>query len=740
MAHLGEENPAHIELRPLASTTEVPGGARNPKHHGGRLNSETVSLINDEGHSQDYNEITTRPTGLLIRDTALPTLVTDLKDAHSKRQSNVFAAWGIELAVLLLSFGVLGAMIAILQSFRDGEVPRWNGTSSGGITLNALIGVLATIFRASLAFVAFEVLAELKWEWVAAQFRPLNDVQRFEDATRGAWGSMMLLPVVTIRQPLSIVAVIVVVLSVAIGPFAQQAMQTYYCLRIAEDRPATVQVAHRVGTGRLFYAQRPSYYVLHVGLQAAMQDAVVNPSNDSNIPSIFQCPTGNCTFPTYADHPEQPEEERASYASLAMCGRCEDVYDLALTNIKKQAGNDTGGIYIQLPVSNSTGYQSKMTDKLQVSPGGPVGSNVSYLDAAVVGDLEWASRVVPQDFLDVASGSAANFSILALSQDHCSTLANGSISCPLSDAKVMSLFNGAWGKPTDYVAAACTLYPCIKSYAGTVQDGALSETVVRSTPVHMTDRDEWWNRNGVQFPCWANGTLYTSSNMSSASEELPASAKQNVSIDLKYWPHDGHVVKFGEANVTAPRDCVMSVVDGFLGAVHNVLVKTTRVRCLPQGHQLETASCFAVEGDRLMTGEDSIAMAGFLHPRVTSLNTIRENVESLSLRITTQIRQYGWGPYTQDPVAVRGEAWESRTCLHVAWEWFALPATLLVLCTLLMAGMVVRDLRASGGSVVWKGSVLPFLLKDHVKGLETSSLKTLNVAARDFEIKLQKAD
>jgi hypothetical protein len=57
-----------------------------------------------------------------------------------------------------------------------------------------------------------------------------------------------------------------------------------------------------------------------------------------------------------------------------------------------------------------------------------------------------------------------------------------------------------------------------------------------------------------------------------------------------------------------------------------------------------------------------------------------------------------------------------------------------------MAGMVVRDLRASGGSVVWKGSVLPFLLKDHVKGLETSSLKTLNVAARDFEIKLQKAD
>ncbi|CAG9989580.1 unnamed protein product [Clonostachys byssicola] len=739
MSHLGDEHTAHVELQPVASTTEVPESARNTKHRDQRLNSETVSLINAEDDSRDHNEISTKPTGLLIRDTALPTPATDLKDVRSNVRSNAFVAWGLELAVLLLAFGVFGAMVAILQTFRDAEVPRWNGTSSGGITLNALIGVLATIFRASLAFVAFEVLAELKWEWATARFRSLNDVQRFEDATRGAWGSMMLLPVVTIRQPLSIVAVIVVVLSVAIGPFAQQAMQTYYCLRVAEDRPAVVQVAHRLDTGRLFYAQRPSYDVLHVGLQAAMQDAVVNPSNDSNVPSMFQCPTGNCTFPTYADRPDQPEEERASYASLAMCSRCEDVYDLALTTMREQAGNDRGGIYIRLPVSNSTRFVGKITDKLQVSPGGPVGSNVSYLDAAVVGDLEWASRVVPQDFLDVASGSAANFSILALSQDHCGTLANGSISCPLSDAKVLSLFNGAWGEPTDYVAAACTLYPCIKYYASTVQNGALSETVVRSTPLHMADPDGRQTLDSVQVPCWANGTLYTSSNMSSASEELPASAKQNVSIDLKFWPHDT-VVSFGEANVTAPRDCIMTAVQSFLAALHDELVRTLRVKCRPQGHQMETASCFEIEKGELNTGVASIAMAGLLRPRVTSVDTIRENIESLSMRITTHIRQFGWGPYTENPMTVRGEAWESRTCLHVAWEWFALAATLLVLCTLLMAGIVIRDLRLSDGSVVWKGSVLPFLLKDHVKSLEASSLKTLNAAAKDFEIKLQKAD
>ncbi|VUC35612.1 unnamed protein product [Clonostachys rosea] len=734
MTSLGDENPAPIELRPLS--------ARIADHDGERSVNETVSLINDKIHSQDHNERSPKDTGLLIRDTALPTPANDPKGVRRNGHSNAFAVWSLELVSLLLAFGFMGAMIAILQTYDNNEMPNWNGGGSGGITLNALIGVLATIFRAILAFVALEVLAQLKWEWLTARFRPLNHVQRFEDATRGTWGPIMLLPIVKIRQPLSVIAVVVVVLSVAIGPFSQQAVQTYYCLRIAEERPATVQVAHRIDSmdeSPLFY-QRSGISGLKVSLQSAMQDALANPSTDSNIPSMFKCRTGNCTFSTHADHPEQPEEERASYASLAMCSRCEDVYDLVRTEVVEQTEAHRGQIFVRLPVSGLDeeipyyDITNSSTKLLQVSPGSRGDQDVSCLDAAAVGNLAWASGILPQDFLDVARWSAANFSILALSQDRCGTLADGKVSCPLPTGNIRKIWRTAWGEPTDYVAAACTLYPCIKYYTSKVQNGALFETVVRSTPLHGVEGYYALTQYGVQVPCWVNGTLYTSSNISSAADKLHPSAKQDVVINLQYWPHESPDARVGYTNMTAPRDCVMAVNSNFIRAIQTELIRTFRVVCWPNTRWSDDVTCRNYEGG------DSISMASLLRPRVTSLNTIRENIDSLSMRITTQIRRSGQGPYMKDQVPAQGEAWENRTCLHVAWEWFALPATLLVLCTLLIAGIITRDLRANRNSLVWKGSVLPFLLKDHVKGLEMSNLKTLNVAAKDFEIKLQKAD
>ncbi|SCO85860.1 uncharacterized protein FRV6_09987 [Fusarium oxysporum] len=107
-----------------------------------------------------------------------------------------------------------------------------------GITLNDLIAMIATIFRAILAFVALEVLAQLKWDWITETFRPVGDMQRYDDASRIAWGSLMLLQNVFKRQPQAIIAVVVVVTSLAIGPVTQQTIQPYYCAQIAPERLA----------------------------------------------------------------------------------------------------------------------------------------------------------------------------------------------------------------------------------------------------------------------------------------------------------------------------------------------------------------------------------------------------------------------------------------------------------------------------------------------------------------------
>ncbi|KAM5358612.1 hypothetical protein ACJZ2D_015129 [Fusarium nematophilum] len=135
-----------------------------------------------------------------------------------------------------------------LQSLPS-EHPNPSESSKGAtINLNALIAVLAPIFRASIAFVAFEVISQLKWDWVSARTRPMPDLQLFNDASYGAYSSLKLLPPVVVCQPIALGAIVVAVVSLAIGPFMQQTIQTYQCHQLVDlsAEAATITTANRI--------------------------------------------------------------------------------------------------------------------------------------------------------------------------------------------------------------------------------------------------------------------------------------------------------------------------------------------------------------------------------------------------------------------------------------------------------------------------------------------------------------
>ncbi|KAM0413582.1 hypothetical protein ACHAPT_013640 [Fusarium lateritium] len=738
---------AEFLLQPLTSTTTT-----SRRHHkaGHDLNidpvydteetrGETASLAGDGIHS-NIHEASTKHTGLLIRDATNK----DVKGTPSQRQGhsrNILLTWSFELMLLLLATGLLASIAAVLSAYSDQEVPNWNGsndgTGSAGITLNALVAIIATVFRAILAFIALEVLAQLKWDWVTAHFRPMSDVQRFDDASRGAWGSLLLLPVVALRQPLAVIAVVVVVASLAIGPMTQQTMQTYYCARVAAGRPAAIQVANRIDHS-LFYYSRPSFTVLHVGLQAAILDAVVNPSNDSNTAALFTCPSGNCTFDTYADRPGQPVSERVTHASLGMCSRCENVSELV--QVKTVSPRPKSNQVTLSLLMAETGYDPNPRERLEIRTGDSSNGG-QYLNSSLTSDLVWARKAVPRDFINTARWSTANFSVLAFSQQNCHNSTNGNLSCPLVNNLGFDSF--AWSSPTGFVAATCILYPCVKHYAAIVRNGALSEKVVRSTPLRLQrpqalesgDQSalggDW---SGVQTPCRVNGTLYTSSNMSSASEKLPPDARETVYVHSKDWARQDLDALAGYSNLTAPRECVATLQGGFVSALQWELSTTLGAYCGPHGHQTSFVSCYSKSGGQ------SLPMVSLLRPYSTNLDTIRENIDSLAMRITTEMRRAGWGPHKETSVTVEGDALESRTCLHVAWAWFVLPAALLLLCAAMIGWVIVKDLLAMNGGVVWKSSVLPFLLRDHVPAMEKMSLREVNAAAKELEVRLKKEE
>src|SRR6478735_743199 len=218
--------------------------------------------------------------------------------------------------------------------------------------------------------------------------------------------------------------------------------------------------------------------------------------------------------------------------------------------------------------------------------------------------------------------------MLAFSQQNCQNETDGSMSCPLVGDRGKAKGPVAWRQPTGYIAATCTLYPYVKHYAGTVRSGSLSERVVRSTPLRvqiLTNlEDSYAGRaanmvaqplQGVEYPCFVNGTLYTSTNMTVESEKLPEDARQSVSIHPEDWENHSLQEPIGYRNVTAPHECVMTLRHLFIYSLRRSLSETFNAYCRPQGYQTNFVSCYTV------TEASSLPMVSILRPRSTIIQT-----------------------------------------------------------------------------------------------------------------------
>lgn len=98
--------------------------------------------------------------------------------------------WLWELCSWLISALCIFA-VALLLAYYDGRVlpDRW----PLGITLNAYIAVLSGVAKYTLAVPVENLIGQMKWHWFAEQPRPLLDLEQFDCASRGPWGSIRLL-------------------------------------------------------------------------------------------------------------------------------------------------------------------------------------------------------------------------------------------------------------------------------------------------------------------------------------------------------------------------------------------------------------------------------------------------------------------------------------------------------------------------------------------------------------------
>lgn len=127
-------------------------------------------------------------------------------------------SWYPETTALVLSVACVIAIAIVLHSY-DGQP---NPKMKWGLTINAVISILATTSKVSLMFTISNSIGQLKWVWfLNRKTRSLLDAGIYDDASRGPLGSLIML-CTEARQSIASIGALLTLLVVAYDPFVQQ--------------------------------------------------------------------------------------------------------------------------------------------------------------------------------------------------------------------------------------------------------------------------------------------------------------------------------------------------------------------------------------------------------------------------------------------------------------------------------------------------------------------------------------
>ncbi|RLL95683.1 hypothetical protein CFD26_104288 [Aspergillus turcosus] len=210
--------------------------------------------------------------------------------------------WSWELGACLVAIITLAGIIVVLRIYDGKTQPNW----PAGINLNAIVALLVTLMKAAMATYIAEALSQLKWSWFT-EARKLSDLSALDSASRGPWGSVLLLVQYVPRHLVSLGA-FVLVFAAAIGPFTQQVIDIR-SRPIAHKGGAAIRVCNTSIYGDWGEGQAPGMNLVPLETTGAIYNGIIQTTlNDQ---SLVTCPTGNCTF--------------APYQSLGFCSKCGDL-------------------------------------------------------------------------------------------------------------------------------------------------------------------------------------------------------------------------------------------------------------------------------------------------------------------------------------------------------------------------------------------------------------------------------
>lgn len=119
------------------------------------------------------------------------------KDDRARQQKdNSIARWRVELIAATIAVAGIITLVAVLVKFDKQPQQEYHFIRNQTYTLNAIVALIATITRVAMGVTLGSALSQCMWNWFVDKSRDgtaLSNLTLFDQASRGAWGSMKLL-------------------------------------------------------------------------------------------------------------------------------------------------------------------------------------------------------------------------------------------------------------------------------------------------------------------------------------------------------------------------------------------------------------------------------------------------------------------------------------------------------------------------------------------------------------------
>ncbi|OHF01925.1 hypothetical protein CORC01_02803 [Colletotrichum orchidophilum] len=195
--------------------------------------------------------------------------------------------WAWEVFCIFLSVSSFFLIVAVLCSYDQQPLPDW----PLNITLNTFLAFFTTLAKAAFMLPVSVAISQSQWSWFLKD-RPLHDLHLFDQASRGPWGSVMLLKRIRYTHFVSLGAVLMVV-SALTSPITQLAIN--YPVR---DSVALREEAKAPAVRNMTSDDDR----MNAGSRRALVLATLSDSTgflEPIAPTGAFCSTGNCTFERY---------------------------------------------------------------------------------------------------------------------------------------------------------------------------------------------------------------------------------------------------------------------------------------------------------------------------------------------------------------------------------------------------------------------------------------------------------